>query len=95
MLSRHHLFAFLMALMSTHVLAAKEPQIASNQSSIQDSTAINSIASSAIAMGAKEPVNISENQSGGKRVLTVSGSNGIQCKVPVSDNNKMAGINCK
>ena len=44
---------------------------------------------------AKEPLNISETQANGKRVLVVSGSNGTSCKVPISDDNKMSGISCK
>ena len=48
-------------------------------------------------MGAKEPLEISESNEGGKRVLVVAGSNGTTCRVPVSDGNppKMMGINCK
>ena len=64
---------------------AKEPQIASNSSSLTDGGLINNIAASAI----------SETQANGKRVLVVSGSNGTSCKVPVSDDNKMSGISCK
>ena len=84
-----------LVLVAFQAAAAKEPNIASNQSSIQDAGLINNIASSAIAMGAAEPVNISETQSGGKRIIVVSGSNGIRCNVPVSDKNAMVGINCK
>lgn len=77
------------------VAAGKEPQIESNQSSIQDGHLINNIASSAIAMGVKEPLVIVEEQIANKRVLTVSGSNHTSCKVPVSDSDQMAGISCK
>ena len=47
-------------------------------------------------MGAQEPLDISETQAGGKRVLVVTGSNGTRCQVPISDGNppKMTGINC-
>ena len=74
---------------------AKEPQIASNSSGVTDGGLINNIAASAIGMGTKEPLNISEIQANGKRVLVVSGSNGTSCKVPISDDNKMSGISCK
>ena len=66
-------------------------------SSVKDAGFINSMASAANGMGAKEPLTISESNDGSKRVLVVAGSNGTTCRVPVSDGNppKMMGINCK
>ena len=64
----------------------KTPDIASNTSSVSDNG----------FMGAQEPLDISETQAGGKRVLVVTGSNGTRFQVPISDGNppKMTGINC-
>ena len=75
----------------------KTPDIASNTSSVSDNGFINSIVTAAKGMGAQEPLDISETQAGGKRVLVVTGSNGTRCQVPTSDGNppKMTGINCK
>lgn len=71
---------------------AKEPQIASNSSSIQQPL-LNSIAASAIGAGVKEPLAISQN---GNQVI-VQGSTGTVCNVKVSEGNppKMLGVSCK
>lgn len=77
--------------------ADRDPKIASNSSGIADSTFINSIATAAIGMGAKEPLNISATENGGKRVVVIAGSNGTRCQVPTSNGNppQMQGIQCK
>ena len=84
-------------LVASPLAMAKDPTIASNSSGVKDAGFINSMASAASGMGAKEPLEISESNDGGKRVLVVAGSNGTTCRVPVSDGNspKMMGINCK
>lgn len=71
---------------------AKEPEIASNSSSINQPL-LNSIAASAIGAGAKEPLDISQN---GNQVI-VQGSNGTACRIKISEGNppKMLGVSCK
>ena len=84
-------------LVASPLAMAKDLAITSNSSSVKDADFINSMASAANGMGAKEPLTISESNDGGKRVLVVAGSNGTTCRVPVSDGNppKIMGINCK
>lgn len=81
-------------LMTSTSALAKEPAIASNTSGITDSKFINNVAVSAIASGAKEPINISAN---GNRQIIVTGSNGTTCNIPISDSNppQMLKISCK
>ncbi|MDO4434493.1 MAG: hypothetical protein Q4B82_07945 [Alysiella sp.] len=78
-------------------VAAKEPQIANNTSGFSDANLITSAAASAIGSGAKEPLNISAENAGGKSQLIIQGSNGITCKVPLSAGStpQMQGISCK
>lgn len=71
---------------------AKDPNIASNTSSITQPL-LNNIAASSIGAGVKEPLNIS--QSGGQ--IVVQGSNATVCRIKVSEGNppKMLGVSCK
>lgn len=76
---------------------AKEPQISSNTSGIDDADFLTNITNASVGMGAAEPLSISSTQNGGKLVVVVTGSNGTSCKIPTSNGNppQMQGINCK
>lgn len=92
-MTRNHAALLLTALAVSLPALAKDPQIASNTSSITTQPLLNSIASSAIGAGAKEPLDIS--QSGNS--VSVKGSNGTTCQIKIAEGNppKMMGINCK
>lgn len=79
------------ALFASVAAMAKDPEIASNSSGVEDAKLINSIAAAAKGSGVTEPLNISGNSS----QLVVTGSNGTRCEVPLIDGKMKKGIRCK
>lgn len=86
------LYAAAALLATVNVYAAKEIKVASNNTSYTQDD-VQKLASTAVSMGVKEPVNLS--LSGGN--LTVSGSSSTKCvfKVGSGDSPKIQGVNCK
>ena len=80
-------------LVASPLAMAKDLAITSNSSSVKDADFINSMASAANGMGAKEPLTISESNDGGKRVLVAAHGNSLRALAKhiegISDNDIM------